>query len=489
MYKLKNIYNSLSSFDKLFLELYYRVKFSKKSQRWGLLQILKKKDRELELAVFGKENTKEYDLEKNKGALSQHKRRLRFDIESILLLRVLNTSKSTSSNSRVLCHRLLLLAEHYLENDMPEEGHKKLKQAFKLITNTGLVYERLWYNEIKHQMLCLEGDSHHENPLIDSLSTLKMIELKLVSECDLITFRNSSFITYEALGKDYEEDGGHMVSSMNKTIVLSRKKMLSYWKVRDYLKASKLANELYLSIDATEPRWRKLRLECLLHLASLNVFAGDANQNYKIFEAIDTEFQLTKRFRIEYYVVQFLTYYLDSHDKMCQMVLHKMGTEIEKDPNNKDRDLLEFFKGLFLFKEGKYREVSKLLRNEIALFSLPDNMGLNVRLLELYALVMKGEYKLCTYKLEAFRQAVIRSKVNVKTRYMFIERMLYCFLSNEMNPSIVWKKYNGVRREYGENSERFKQDIEGYELISLEQFISHWELKKELNVNYEEVMA
>ncbi|MFA8434717.1 MAG: hypothetical protein ACEPOZ_09395 [Marinifilaceae bacterium] len=485
MHKLKRIYNNLNSFDKSFLELYYQLKFSKKSQRWDLFQLLKRKEKEVGKKEPDSESDENLALAKNKGAYSQLKRRLRFDVESILLFRILSGAKEGLLSNRFLCNRFLLLADYYLENNMIEESQKKLKQALKIIQRKGLLYERLVYNELYHRLIRLSNESCRNGFLEDALSTLKAIELRLLSETELNGFRNSNSIdgeTQDAALKMVETEN---LTWQEKNIVAIRKRMLKEWEKRNYSKAGELAEAQYLSLKDEGTRWDEFRLESLLHMAILNVFSGALDRNPIIFDVIRKEFDLSKKYEKEFFQVQFMTHFLKNDLAKCKALIEQSRVELNNE--SRENSTLVFFNALLLYKEGKSQKLSRLLSKETVLFSLPNNVGLNARILELYALMACGSKKLCSYKLESFRQAVMRSKTLVTPRYLFVERLLHCFLSNGMDATVVWEKYSKAKLKYGEDDERFRQDVEGFELISIEEFISGFAMEHLTKSKEEEI--
>jgi hypothetical protein len=77
MRKLNKLFNSLHSFDKNFLEIFYRLEYKISSKRFFLFNLF----------IKNKCGDADYldEFKKDSDALAQNKRRLGFDIESLLL--------------------------------------------------------------------------------------------------------------------------------------------------------------------------------------------------------------------------------------------------------------------------------------------------------------------------------------------------------------------------------------------------------------------
>ncbi|MCT4639727.1 MAG: hypothetical protein N4A72_18655 [Bacteroidales bacterium] len=470
MHKLKSIYDRLSIFDKSFLDMYYKLKLDNKSKRWKFYQKLK--------GITSKsQNEFNNELqETSSGAMSQIKRRVKNDIESVILFRLLNGTDSDDKNSKHMLYRNLILAEYYLENEMFDDCRKKLNQVSRIVDNDSFMCEKLLYNELQGKLESVLGKQTDTMLYNDTLSTLKTIELRVAGEMELSGFADSKFETNKVFKRGYDKDGIIMQDYYRDVVIPTRRIIKKEWKEQNYEKALEGVRDLYNDVGGKCPDYKQIELECLIYQSRLNVYMRLYDENIRVFDKITSDYKLNAEHRKELNTLRFMASFLDGYLEDCKTIYGHMLSDRTAFLNPNDIGLLRYFKCLILFWNGKYSDMRNVIAGESKLFSLPDNVGVNVRLLEMYSLIVEGDYELCKYRLESFRQAINRRITTVSVRYHLIERLLYSIITTG-NTNKVWNKYNKLKETYGSDDVRFNQDIEGYELVSVEEFVSLYEMK------------
>jgi hypothetical protein len=455
MQKLNHIFNSLHSFDKYFLEIFYRLKYKIDSKRFLLLNLL------LDNKCGDVESLNE--LTKDSAALAQNKRRLRFDIESMLLLRILNPLNSKTS-ARITCKRNLLLSRFYQDKGLINEASLKLKKAWRLIEKHDLLNERIEYYFLIKDLFASKDLSNQEGILHDTLSAVKSIEFQLLNDLELIAFKKKNL---EILAKEPESSYCNSKFPNEKLLGLQRNK-LKEWRKKNYPKAKKYLEDQCAELKKNGANGFTLRLECLLQLIQINIYCGYEKQNEKLVEIIEDEFHLTKKQESEFLELQFTNHFLLKNFSVCDpIIIDLQKCHISKD-NLEIQSKIKFFELLLAFVRKDFNQVSMLLQSETALFTCENSLSINIRLLEIYSLLLQDNMDLCKYKLEALRQAIMRKKDINRSRYLFIERLLYSLLTKNTKLEITLRKYNAQKKKC--NDRRFIKDIEGFELFSIEEF-------------------
>ncbi|GEM_PF-3634757 len=470
MHKLKNIYNRLSIFDKSFLDMYYQLKLDAKSKRWKFYQRLKR------VATGANDNANDERNNVSKGSVSQIKRRLRNDIESVILFRLLSCSESEDKNCKHMLYRNLLLAEYYLENEMFDDCRKKLNQVSRFLSGDSFISERLLYNELLKRLEHALGSANDNILYDDTISILKTIELRVTGEMEMAGFNKSGINSENMNSAKPDTDSGVMHDYYRDIVIPKRRVIKKEWRDRNYTKALEIVEWLFVDVYKKCPDYKDVELECLIYKANLNLYLRKYNENVDVFNAINSDYKMRVEQRKEMNIIRFMASFLDGCLEDCNTVYSNMLSDRSAFLNPNDIGLLRYFKCLILFWNGKYHEMRSLISGETKLFSLPDNIGLNIRLIEIYSLVIDGEYDLCRYRLESFRQAVNRRITKISVRYYLIERLLYNIITTG-NTYKAWDKYNKLKETYGVNNVRFIQDIQGFELVSVEEFISLYDVK------------
>lgn len=463
MQKLNHIYNSLHSFDKYFLEIFYRLKYKINSQRFFLLNLL----------LNNKSDDVEYINEstKHSDALAQNKRRLRFDMESMLLLRILNPLNNKAS-ARIICKRNLLLSRFYQNKGLISEASLKLKKAWRLIEKHKLFNEHIEYYFLMKDLFDLKDLSNQEEILHDTLVAVKSIEFQLLNDLELISFKKKNPENQEIFTKEPESTYCNSNFPNEKLLGLQRNK-LQEWRKKNYFKAKKYLEDQCAELKKNGINGFTLRLECLLQLIQINIYCGYEKQNEKLVEIIEDEFLLTKKQELEFLELQFTNNFLLKNFSLCHhIIIDLQKCHISNDNSEKDCKI-KFFDLLLAFVSKDFNQMNMLLQSDIALFTCKNSLSVNIRLLEIYSLLMQDRTDLCKYKLEALRQAIMRKKDINRSRYLFIERLLYSLLTKNTKLEITLSKYDAQKKKC--NDRRFVKDIEGFELFSIEEFFEVFE--------------
>ncbi|PKQ60295.1 hypothetical protein BZG02_20055, partial [Labilibaculum filiforme] len=392
--------------------MFYRLKYKTGSKRIFLLNFLiKTKNQYIDeecLDEFGKD----FD------ALAQNKRRLRLDIESMLLLRILSPSKNKAS-ARIICKRNFLLATFYHEQGLINEASLKLKKTMRLIEKYELFNERIEYYFLIKDLFASKDLSNQEETLHDTLAAVKSIEFQLLNDLELIAFRKKNSENNVILANEQDTSYSNSKFLNEKLLDLQRNK-LKEWGKKNYSKAKKYLEEQCAELKKNSTNGFNLSLECLLQLMHINICCGSEQQNEKLVEIIEHEFLLTKKQESEFLELQFTTNFLLKNFSVCYpIIINLQKCQISNDNSEKECKI-KFFELLLAFVGKDFIQMNMLLQSEIALFTCENSLSINIRLMEIYSLLMQDRADLCKYKLESLRQAIMRKNDINRSRYLFI---------------------------------------------------------------------
>lgn len=466
MRRLNHIYNCLPLFDKFFLEIYYRLKYKSNTKRFLLLNALMK-DEEEEL------NDELKLLQENLHSFRQNKRRLRSDMESLILLRLLKPLKSKPS-AKLTCKLYLLLASFYHEKGLFDEAASLMKKTSKLIDRYNLNIEQIEYYFLLKELYETKEVPGYANLLKQSLVALESVEFQLLNELEKVESQNKEVVKRASTDKESFNKNNFSDYKGDELIRLQRNKLIAL-NHREYAKSKKYLEQQYQELGSIGSKGFHLRLECLLELINVNIYCFCEQENIRLIEKLESDYSLTKNQNLKFQELKFITHFLLAK----YSVLHKHIAELKKfHRTNKHEELknkILYFELLLKFTSGDYVKVGEHLLKFPFLFTADETLSLNVRMIEIYALLILNKRSLVKYRLAALRQATLRKKNINKSRYLFMERMLNSFVNAKNQSFDIRRHYELQKNRYESENHRFTADRYGYELISLEMFLETYE--------------
>lgn len=263
MQRLSRIFNSLNPFEQFFLEVYYRLKFKTSSKRFLLLNLLIKNE-------FVREQVDDLKLLQEKPySFIQIKRRMRSDLENMVLLKIFKSNKFKPT-SQSTCKLNFLLIRYYHENCLFDEASVLLKKTRKLIVKENLFNEQIEYYFLIKELYDLNENLDHNDLVKNSLDALKSIELQLLNDLETINYSMESSKD-SVLTIMNERQLNYFSEYPNKKLIRIQRNKLIAWKRKDYLKTKKyLENQCY-ELNKIGAKGYNLKLECLLELMYVNI--------------------------------------------------------------------------------------------------------------------------------------------------------------------------------------------------------------------------
>lgn len=467
MQRLSRIFNSLNPFEQFFLEVYYRLKFKTSSKRFLLLNLLIKNE-------FVREQVDDLKLLQEKPySFIQIKRRMRSDLENMVLLKIFKSNKFKPT-SQSTCKLNFLLIRYYHENCLFDEASVLLKKTRKLIVKENLFNEQIEYYFLIKELYDLNENLDHNDLVKNSLDALKSIELQLLNDLETINYSMESSKD-SVLTIMNERQLNYFSEYPNKKLIRIQRNKLIAWKRKDYLKTKKyLENQCY-ELNKIGAKGYNLKLECLLELMYVNIYNHFESHNIELIRKLESECFLSKNQNLKFLEIKFINSFLLSDYSRSKRLVKELENQKEVKEQIRICNKISYFKMLMFFVSNDYLRVTEHLLEFPSLFSSENSLSINVRIVEIYVLFILNRTDLCRYKLDSLRQAVMRKKNINKDRYLFIERLLNSLITHDKDIVFTLSKYNVQRSKYGAKDYKFIIDREGYELISIEDFLQIFE--------------
>ncbi|MCT4616094.1 MAG: hypothetical protein N4A49_14620 [Marinifilaceae bacterium] len=454
MQKLSKIYQYLGTIDKYLLKVLYRIKYKTSSTRYNLYDAL----------VKG--NTKNHS-QYNKGAYAQSKRRVRNDIESLILMRELNSDGEIKDFDQDKFYRSVILSKFYYEKSNESELNRQLKTAEKLCSNKKVSYENLLLCELKNRYtLKQKSPDQRLEQLNQTLETINSLRFQLLNDIEYEKLQKYRKLSDVEIPEDKENE---ILTEKENQLLDVQAEKIKAWNNRDYNHAAELARSQFESIETINYIDNEFKLKLAYRMMNLNSYSGNSELNIEKLKYFKSNYQFSDHIEYKMLDVEFTSSFLSKDYKNAESVFSKL---IQNNYRNKDRAKLMYYRLVLAYKNQNYSHIIQFLREDKLVNNMDDSIAINIRILEIYSLLKLKKNDLIGYKLEALRQAILRKKTIVQVRYLNTERLLHYFISVNKKPYVVWEKYELLENRYGADSLRFKQDIEGMELISIEDFLN-----------------
>lgn len=460
MNRIIKIIRNLSRKEIQIIEKY--ISFTSKSKKKYLLFSLLKDEKryseeDISTIIFGKMSL--LNLKKLEERLLQ-------DIEDVILLNYNklnfdNSYENDQSNTVVL----LLFAEYYLKNGLYSEAYKKLRKANKIITDHNFVFLESIYYQLYCEYLSLTGNKSIDSSLIDSIHVLSELQyIQNLKLCDLKgdpeILKNENELLPVFSGDIKRGDYTKCLSR------LTQLKHLIYFRKAD--KAEKIFNSI---IKCKEDWLNKIPLEMyadiLLQKVKINILKASYEENLKLIETIKRLGINSGNTFYEYLKMRFLNSYILGYYDICKSISFSFFSEKKNKGNITEETTNQwiYFNICLAFVNGQNASVLKMISQFPGYNSLDKDICLNIRILEIYLLILLDREDLATLKLATVKNIHSQINIPIKIRYKYVIYKLDNFL--EKQNSYLFRQNPFV---FEVNDQVPKQDYLGMELVTFEMF-------------------
>jgi len=345
-----------------------------------------------------------------------------------------------------------------------------LKKTRKLIVKENLFHEQIEYYFLIKELFDSNENLDQKELLENSLDALKSIELEILNDLETINYRMESSKA-SVLTIMNERQLNYFSEYSNKKLIRIQRNKLIAWKRKDYLKTKKCLEIQCYELDKIGAKGNNLKLECLLELMFINIYNHFENHNIEIIRKVESECFLNKHQNLKFLEIKFINSFLLGDYILSKRLVKEFENRKEVKEQIRICNKISYFKMLMFFTAKDYLRVAEHLLEFPSLFTSENSLSINVRIIEIYVLVILNRTDLCRYKLDSLRQAVMRKKNINKERYLFIERLLNSLITHDKDIEFTLSKYNVQKSKYGAKDFKFIMDREGYEMISIEDFL------------------
>ncbi len=475
MQTLRNLLQSLSNEEYLLLDTILEkgdVKSKKLELRDLLIQKNRLNDNEIAHILY---------KSKPNSALSQLKRRLKQDILDIIVQSsYVITSECAYSQAKVNCLKSLMLSQQLMARALYDEAERHLKIALKIIQERQLIFEKSFYNHLNLELKAIYPDSRLNEPdyKADSIDLNSVYEAKL--EYLLAKDRqnydqsnvdeNTEAITNKANSKGICNTHSFTIEN---SYYESFNQVLSDFSNKSFAKAL-IDAKMLIVFCSTQSEFlsEEKQIESKLLLARSYILNKDYAKAISICTTVDINEHTSSSIYWEHIEIQWIAHFLTENLAVCQEMINKLNSPIHEGNIQQHHKIFFFFRICLFFKQNKHKELLSQLSKNNKFINNRCPMYLASRLFEIYSLINLQRFSLVSFKILAFKQLLKRHESNNMPRYQYILKLLQKLERSDFDFRYVKDLIKTKKIASIDDAQTYDQDLFGYELISIEMWIS-----------------
>ena len=471
MNSIVEIINSFNKNDIHVLEKYIQI--ISKSDKKQLLFKLIRKNRNIDKILTS--SVPESGV--HSGNIRKLKERLQKDVEDVIFLRMTkNNPENKYYQNYMNAVSSLVLVQYYMQQGLLNEAYKKLKKAHKMIRESNLVFLEFNFYQLQYEYLQRTGGDGIEHNIEKSLTVLS--ELRLIQQLKLDNLNINSIhkVDEEWLINRKNKSDGFFTNYFSKLLLLKH-----YLLVGETVKGNLICDELvenyHQNPDKIPPG---IYIETLLQKLKINILNDRLDSNLVLISdikkiKIDSEFQL-----LEFLQLRFINRFLAGDYSICRNIMFYLSTNerLSRAISEEVKNQWEYFTICVEFVNGRLGNVLKLISQLPGQSSISDNVCINVRIVEIYSLILLGKDELLSGKLVSVKNLIKRLELNRYDRYKYLIDRLTAMInkSGGIAENLLASPSEIVRSSIP------VQDVLGLELISINLFE---ELCNKKNINFQ----
>lgn len=437
-------------------------KSKKKALLFSLLREEKRlSDEEIAATIFGKPSL--LNLKKLEDRLLQ-------DIEEVLIL---NFYKSNSENlyehKKSNTIMLLLLSQYYLQNGLYSETYKKLRKAKRIISDHNFIFLESIYLQLYCDYLYHTGNKDLDLNLVDSIHVLS--ELQFIQNLKL----NNINVKPEILKIENELlpvfDGNITKGDYSKCL-----SKLSQLKHLIYFGRVEKAELIFNSLLSNRTEWidkipNDMYADILLQKVKINILKEAFTENPQWLEEIRNLGLTIGNTCNEFMKMRFLNSFILGQYDICKSISFSFFSDKKTKGNITEEitNLWIYFNICLAFAGGQNVSVLKMISQFPGYNSCDKNLCLNIRLIELYLLIILDKEEIALSKLQAVKNILAQTDFSTKERYNYLINKLNALLDKQSN--LLSGQCSSVS-SLEINDQVPQQDYLGMEVVSFRMFES-----------------
>lgn len=354
---------------------------------------------------------------KSKEALTKRKQRLLNDIENVILFSYNIDEKADCSYNKNKKNVIvsLLLANFYMERNLYNEALAKLKKSFLLIRKYDYIFLESIYNEIYCEFLKQTKDEGLEKSLINAMQV--HAELRYIYSLSLDDIKSKFQNNQQNIQNNIlQEEIKTYTSIYEKYIHL--KHLVNQNKIKESQRvASTLSSELSKNIDQIPG---SLIAEIKIQYVRLNILSGQLTDNIRLFNDIFQFNQLNLDVSQEAQQLLYINSFLSDNLDYCKTLTFRILVETKTQSSINNLQLINIWKYFEIctsFKEKAYKRALRQIAQIPSRTNISETIQINLRIIELYLLLILGEADMFDYKLTSLKLFFKRIKLTNDSHY------------------------------------------------------------------------
>lgn len=478
MKSLSSLLHNLSNEERLLLHKQLKQS-DRKSKKYKLLNLIIQKpslnDNEAAILIY---------KSKPNSALSQLKKRLKQDIIDVILLNPSSTNnKGSYFKDKITCGKYLLISQQLIYRGLQQEAENYLKMALRLISERKLVFEKAIYNNIileleTHKSVCILNisDKIEDNNSLNNVFNEKLqyhLAKKTLNSNQSYINKNSPTLpkTNSSLNSDLSSIESSYYKEFNTILSNLKNNAFSVALIKaKYFVEFCNTNSKYLPITK--------QTKAYIQLAHIYILNGMHNEALLLCEKLDNIDSKNDSLFLERLTIQWQANFLTENLSICENMINKVIRHKEKDEKAHEYIIWFYFRLCLLFKQNNFKKLLTTLSYSYKFINNKSPMYLATRLFEIYSLVNLKKLSLVSSRILAFKQLLKRYECRNKSRYQYILRILQKLERSDFDLQHIYNLLitNQIQTEL--NYSKYCQDLFGYELVSVEEWIINSCLKE-----------